>query len=194
MNLDGSKSANLFLASVTLNTYQALSLLAFLIAFIAYGQTRWWIMSRSFLVKFLYPVRLPDAEELTSLHHPTQAEAIKTLVFKQRPQDPLTSRWFGALSVFNFLVFIVLGSIIPYFLAGCPGSAKVQSRATDACDRSNAYSTDAVESAERFYTLRRLSETASTATRCPYAAPMPDGWPNVNITLNIQYPLRRRLA
>lgn len=174
---------------LTLNSYQALSLLAFLGAFIAYAQTKWWIISRYLLIRTLHPIRLPDSDDLESLHHLTQAKAIKQLIFRQRPQNnsPTTvSKWFGVLSVFNVLLFIVLGSIIPYLLAGGSGTATVQSQAINACDGFNSYSTDAVELSYAFYTQCTLNTTAES--RCGFAPRMPNNRPEVNVTLDPQCP------
>src|SRR5277367_1162544 len=73
--------------TLTLNTYQALSLLALMGAFIAYAQTRWWIITRHLLICILRPVQFSDSDRATSLHHLSQSKAIKGLVFNRKPRD-----------------------------------------------------------------------------------------------------------
>lgn len=93
------------------------------------------------------------------------------------------SPWFGAASLFNVLLFIVLGTIIPYYLAGGPGPAKVRSQTTDACDGFEAYSADAVQVAQSFYAQCRLKASADAAS-CGYVMRIVDSRPQLNFTLD----------
>jgi hypothetical protein len=176
---------------LTLNSIQALSLLAFVSAFIAYVQTRWWIITRYLLISILRPVQLPDSDEATSLHHLSQAKAIKSLIFKGKRGDNGSmisiSPWFGSTSLFNVLLFIVLGTIIPYSLSGGSGPAKVKSQTTDACDGFNSYSAEARELAQRFYEGCRAKASTNGAT-CVFKTPMVDSHPRLNLTVDNQCP------
>jgi hypothetical protein len=138
---------------LTLNTYENLLLLAFLSAFIAYTQTRWWIITRYLIVRILRPVQLPDPEAAASLHNLSQAKAIKLLIFREKRRDNdsmiSVSPVFGAASIFNILLFIVLGTIIPYYLTGGSGPARVRPQTTNLCDGFEAYSVDAMELAQK---------------------------------------------
>src|SRR5215469_17019215 len=99
---------------LTLNSYQALSLLAFVTAFIGYTQARWWIITRNFLIRILWPNRLDDSDDPRSIRHLSQVKAIKSLIFRDNREDNhstlSTPRWFGAASLFNILLFIILGT------------------------------------------------------------------------------------
>lgn len=93
------------------------------------------------------------------------------------------SPWFGAASLFNVLLFIVLGTIIPYYLAGGPGPAKVRSVSTDACDGFETYSANVMQQAESFYTQCRLNASADAAS-CGYVTRIVDSRPQLNFTLD----------
>jgi len=176
---------------LTLNGYQALSLLAFVSAFIAYAQTRWWIITRYLLIRILRPVQLPVSDDAASLQRLSQGKAIKSLIFKEkgRYNDSMVSisPWFGTASLFNVLLFIVLGTIIPYYLTGGLGPVKVQSHTTDACDGFEAYSPDAMQLAQSFYIQCRLNAPAD-ATTCGYKARIVESRPQLNFTVDSQCP------
>jgi hypothetical protein len=172
---------------LTLNSYQALSLLAFVSTFIAYVQTRWWIMTRYLLIRIFWPNRLDDSDDPRSIHHLSQAKAITSLIFRRNHRDNHSNLsippWFGAVSLFNILLFIVLGTIIPYYLAGGTGSAKVLSALTEACDGFEAHSASSMQQAESFYKQCRLNASADSAT-CGYETRIVDSRPQLNFTLD----------
>jgi hypothetical protein len=172
---------------LTLNSYQALSLLAFISAFIAYTQTKWWIITRNLLIRILWRNRLDDSDDPRSIHHLSQAKAIKSLIFGENRRDNhstlSTPLCFGVASLFNILLFIILGAIIPYYLAGGSGPAKVLSAFTDACNGFEPYSASAMRQAESFYTHCRLNDFADTAT-CGYLTRVIDSRPQLNFTVN----------
>ncbi|KAF8846578.1 hypothetical protein BDZ45DRAFT_755916 [Acephala macrosclerotiorum] len=136
---------------LTLGSYQALPLLAFLSAFITYTQTRWWIVTRYMLIRICWPNRLDDSEDA-------------------KPEP----------SFFNVLLFILLGTIIPYLLAGGSGPAKVQTQTIDTCDRFEGFSVSALQLAQTVYTQCRLNASANAAT-CRYVTRIVDSQPRLNL-------------
>src|SRR5271170_5620732 len=92
---------------LTLTSNQALALLAFVGALLAYTQTRLWIISRYLLIRILRPVQLTDDEDTSSLWRLSQVKAIRSLVTRDRRQtgNSMTtiSPWFGIASLFNML-------------------------------------------------------------------------------------------
>jgi len=177
--------------TLTLTSYEALLLLAFLSAFIAYAQTRWWIITRHVLILILRPVQLPDSDAATSLHKLSQAKAIKLLISKEkrRGYDYMTSisPWFGAVSLFNVLLFIALGTIVPFCLTGGSGPVKVRLQATDVCDGWKGYTDNAWQLAVTFYTQCRLNTSIDAAT-CAYKTRMVASRPQLNFSLSSQCP------
>src|SRR5579871_3897846 len=118
-------------------------------------------------------------------------KAITSLIFRKKLRDNhpnlSISPCFGAASLFNVLLFIVLGTIIPYYLAGGSGPAKVRSAVTDACNGLDNYSASAMQQAESFYTQCRLNASAD-ATTCGYVARIVDSRPKLNVTLHDRCP------
>ncbi|KAH8586396.1 hypothetical protein B0O99DRAFT_644534 [Bisporella sp. PMI_857] len=115
---------------LTLTNAQALAVLAFLGAFIAFTQTRCWVIARYLLIHWLYPFYLEDLENPRSLWHLSQPTAIRGLMRQRRQSnsDTMTtvSRWFGISSLFNLIAFVVAGALIPYYLTGSGTTPLVQ--------------------------------------------------------------------
>jgi hypothetical protein len=120
---------------LTLTGKQSLVIFAVICAFITYTETRTWIITRSVVIRTLRRIQLADAEDQNSIL--TQAEAIRSLVSREGrlgDGDMRTiSPRFGITALTNIVLFLVLGSIIPYFLTGGLGTPTVQSKMTDTC-------------------------------------------------------------
>jgi hypothetical protein len=160
-------------------------------ALIAYTQTKWWIITRYLLIRILRPVQLPDSGEATSLHRLSQAKAIKLLILKEKRQDNHSmisvSPFFGAASIFNILLFIVLGTITPYYLTDGSGPATVRSQTTDSCNGFEAYSIGATRLAYNFYEQCQLNPSAD-ASICGYLMRIVNNRLQPSLTLDSQCP------
>jgi hypothetical protein len=141
----------------TLTGVQSLALLAFLGAFITFTQPSWWIIIRYLLVRILRPVRLPDADEASSLHNLSQTEAIRVLILGDRGRSnqhmTYISPLFGLASLVTAVLFLILGVIFPYFLTSGSGPATVQSQGAQECDGLYTYTPTTIQLAKAFYTL-----------------------------------------
>ncbi|KAI9375180.1 hypothetical protein BJX61DRAFT_495142 [Aspergillus egyptiacus] len=169
----------------TLTTAQLLCLMALLAALLAYTQTRWWIITRYVLIKILHPIRLSDTEG-PSLENLPQGEALLSLLSKGRRRraaaasETFISPWFGIVSLFNVLVFLAAGALVPHFLTGGgPGPAIAVARRTEACRGFQEFSPNAVQMAEDYYTQCRLVLEANDTKPCHLTTDVVDRSPDL---------------
>lgn len=116
----------------TLTNAQALAILAFLGALIAFTQNRWWIITRYILIRLLHPFHLEDPEDPFSLWKLSWLKAIRSLLGQQGSPGAATmitvSPWLGIVSILNLITFVVAGALIPYYLTGSGATPIVQLR------------------------------------------------------------------
>src|SRR5271156_4530584 len=122
---------------LTITNLEALALLAFFAGVLSYSQTRLWVIVRILVCRIVNPTRLDDREDPKSIQNLSQVDAIRALFnpnIRQRDNSMIfTSRWFGASSVVTALLFVVIGAIIPYYLAGAGSISQVRSKYNESC-------------------------------------------------------------
>ncbi|KAK4224478.1 hypothetical protein QBC38DRAFT_485374 [Podospora fimiseda] len=112
---------------LTLLDNESIPFIALVALMLAYAQARLWTIIRYGVRKVTRPIQLADNENPTSLSRLTQKDAILELFAalfnigkranKSRSMATI-SPWFGVGAIINFLVFVVLGALVPWALTG----------------------------------------------------------------------------
>ena len=128
---------------LTLSNLQAVVLFCAVSIFLAYVQTRAWVLARFVTIKIIIPIHLPsDVNDLSQGSAlASLAQSVRSAFVWSRRREEDLSPWryklspvFGIVAILNILIFIGMGVIIPYLLTdGAWGAPEVRSQRTDTC-------------------------------------------------------------